>query len=169
MTARPSTGNCHAFDAAAASRRQAGLGMIEVLVALVLLSVGLLGLAGLQATAMRVGLGSVQRSQAAQLAQDIIERMRANVANAGAYNLALGDAPPSCAGLAACDLRDWRLRLQVLPAGTGEVKVNGSQAVVIVQWDDSRGAGALRGALADETARAQLRTTRLQITAQLAN
>jgi len=148
---------------------QSGLSLIEVLVALVLLSIGLLGLAGLQASGMRVGQSSMHRSLAAQLAQDMVERMRANVANAGAYTLALGDAPPACAGVAACDLRDWRLRLQSLPAGTGAVTVSGQQATVLVQWDDSRGGDVLRGSAADDAARAPLRTTQLRITAQLAN
>lgn len=148
---------------------QSGLSLIEVLVALVLLSIGLLGLAGLQASGMRVGQSSMQRSQAAQLAHDMVERMRANVAHADSYSLALGDAPPACASVATCDLRDWRLRLQLLPAGTGAVTVRDRQVTVLVQWDDSRGGGALRGSAADEAARAPLRTTQLRITAQLAN
>ncbi len=169
MSIRPSIRNRHASCAGARSRQQAGLSLIEVLVAVVLLSVGLLGLAGLQASGMRVGQSSIHRSQAAQLAHDMIERMRANVANAGAYDLALGDAAPACANVAACDLRDWRLRLQSLPAGTGAVTVSGPQATVLVQWDDSRGAGVLRGSAANDAARTQLRTTQFRITAQLAN
>ena len=157
-----------ASRAAARPSRQRGLSLVEVLVAVVLLSVGLLGLAGLQASGLRVGLSSIHRSEAAQLAQDMIERMRANVANAGSYGLALGDAAPACASVAACDLRDWRLRLQSLPAGTGAVAVDGRQATVTVQWDDSRGAGVLRGSADDDAARAVLRATQLQITAQLA-
>jgi len=159
----------HGSGAVSGPRQQAGLSLIEVLVAMVLLSIGLLGLAGLQASGMRVGQSSIQRSQAAQLAHDMIERMRANAANAGAYALALGEAAPACSNVAACDLRDWRLRLQSLPAGTGAVTVNGTQATVLVQWDDSRGAGALRGSAADEAARAQLRLTQFSITAQLAH
>lgn len=99
----------------------------------------------------------------------MIERMRANASRADAYALALGDAAPACSSVAACDLRDWRLRLQSLPAGTGAVTVNGTQATVLVQWDDSRGAGALRGTAADDAARAQLRLTQFSITAQLAH
>lgn len=154
----------------AASRpwRQSGLSLVEVLVAVVLLSVGLLGLAGLQASGMRVGRSSIHRSEAAQLAQDMIERMRANVAHAGAYSLALGDAAPACSSVAACDLHDWQLRLRSLPAGTGAVTVDGQRATVTVQWDDSLGAGVLRGSAADDAARAALRATQLRITAQLA-
>jgi type IV pilus assembly protein PilV len=170
----PASHDCRASRAvfavgAANTRQQSGVSLIEVLVAVVLLSIGLLGLAGLQASGMRVGQSSIHRSQAAQLAHDMIERMRANVADAGAYNLGLDDAAPACASAAACDLRDWRLRLQALPAGIGAVTVSGRQATVLVQWDDSRGAGVLRGSAADDAARTQLRSSQFQITAQLAN
>ncbi len=151
------------------SPRQAGVSLVEVLVAVVLLSVGLLGLAGLQAGGMRVGQGSSHRSQAAQLAQDMIERVRAGFDGAAAYNLALGDAAPACAGVAACDLGDWRQRLRALPAGTGAVTVDARQVTVLVQWDDSRGAGVLRGSPAADAARDAQRTARLQITARLAS
>jgi type IV pilus assembly protein PilV len=166
---RPSIRHCRASSSGAQPRRQAGLSLIEVLVAVVLLSIGLLGLAGLQASGMRVGQSSIHRSQAAQLAHDMIERMRANATRATDYNLALGDAAPACASVAACDLRDWRMRLQSLPAGTGAVTVSGQRATVLVQWDDSRGAGVLRGSAAADAARTSLRTTQFQITAQLAN
>lgn len=169
MSTWPSIRDRRAARPAALPRRQAGLSLVEVLVAVVLLSIALLGLAGLQASGMRVGQSSIHRSQAAQLAHDMIERMRANVAHAGDYELELGAAVPPCTGAAACDLRDWRLRLQALPAGTGAVSVSGRQATVLVQWDDSRGAGVLRGSAADDTARAALRATQLRITAQLAN
>jgi type IV pilus assembly protein PilV len=158
-----------ASSTAVLRRRQEGLSLIEVLVAVVLLSIGLLGLAGLQASGMRVGQSSIHRSQAAQLAHDMIERMRADVADAGAYELELGAAAPPCAGVASCALRDWRLRLRVLPAGTGAVTVNGQQVTVLVQWDDSRGAGVLRGSAAADEARASLRTTQFRISATLAN
>lgn len=169
MFVGPGIRNGRAACAGASPARQAGVNLIEVLVALVLLSIGLLGLAGLQASSMRVGQSSIHRSLAAQLAHDMIERMRANVAGAGAYGIALGDAAPECTGVATCDLRDWRLRLRSLPAGAGAVTVSGEQATVLVQWDDSRGAGALRGSRADDAARAQMRTTQLQITARLAD
>jgi len=152
-----------------ASLPQAGVSLVEVLVAVVLLSIGLLGLAGLQAGGMRVGQSSSHRSQAAQLAQDMIERVRAGFDGAAAYNLALGDAAPPCAGIAACDLGDWRQRLRALPAGSGAVTVAGPRVTVLVQWDDSRGAGVLRGSPAADAARASQRTSRLQITALLAN
>ena len=149
--------------------RQSGVSLIEVLVAIVVLSIGLLGLAGLQASGLRVGQSSIYRGQAAQLASDMVERMRVNVGNAGDYALALDVAAPEGTTRADLDLQDWRLRLRALPGGTGSVAVNGTSVTVIVQWDDTRGAGVLRGSTADEAARAVLQTSRFEITAQLAN
>lgn len=151
---------------------QRGVSLVEVLVAVVVLSIGLLGLAGLQASGMRVGQSSLHRSQAAQLAYDMVDRMRVNFANAESYKLTLNDTPPEDGtSIAARDLWDWRKRLRVaLPAGTGSVAVNGAEVTVVVQWDDTRGAGVLRSGTADEQAEtSRLQTSQFQITAQLAN
>lgn len=149
-----------------------GLSMVEVLVAVVVLAIGLLGLAGLQASGMRVGQSSMHRSHAAQLAYDMVDRLRANVADAsaGRYDLALDAPAPTGATVAARDLQDWRERLKALPAGTGSVAVSGVEATVVVQWDDSRGAGVLRGGSAAEKAEtARLQASQFQIAAQLAD
>jgi type IV pilus assembly protein PilV len=149
--------------------RQRGVSLVEVLVASVVLSIGLLGLAGLQASGLRVGQSSIYRSQAAQLAYDIVERMRVNLANADDYVLALDAAPPGGNSVAERDLRDWRLRLQALPAGTGSVARDGSTVTVVVQWDDARGASALRGSAEDDAAHVALRTAQFQLSSRLAN
>ena len=57
---------------------QRGLGIIEVLVALVVVSLGVLGVAGLQLTGMKHSAGSLYRAQALSLAEDMAERMRLN-------------------------------------------------------------------------------------------
>lgn len=59
---------------------QSGFSLIEVLVAIVILSLGILGLAGLQATSIRNTSASGQRTIAINLAADIADRMRANPA-----------------------------------------------------------------------------------------
>lgn len=59
-------------------RHQTGFGMVEVLVSLVIIMVGLLGLAGLHAKASQAELESYQRSQALVLLQDITNRIQAN-------------------------------------------------------------------------------------------
>lgn len=68
-----------------------GFSLIEVLVALLVLSIGLLGLAALQTTSLQYNSESYFRTQATFLAYDIIDRMRANnaaVADGGIYDVA---------------------------------------------------------------------------------
>ncbi|MGQ0658292.1 MAG: type IV pilus modification protein PilV [Chromatiales bacterium] len=68
-------------------RRERGFTLLETLIALVVLSIGLLGLAALQARAMRYNHDALVRSDATALASDIMDRMRAR-----AYNLTGSDA-----------------------------------------------------------------------------
>lgn len=60
------------------SQSQRGFGLIEVLVSTLVISVSVLGVAGMQISAKRAGFEAVQRTTATSLAMDIIERMRAN-------------------------------------------------------------------------------------------
>jgi type IV pilus assembly protein PilV len=71
------------------SRKTAtGATLIEVMVALVILSIGLLGLASLQLSGISSNSSSEKRTQAAVVANDLIERMRANPAGVTAGNYA---------------------------------------------------------------------------------
>jgi len=92
-------------------RRRAGSGftMIEVLVSIVIIAVGLLGLAGIQARAQQAELESYQRAQALILLQDMVDRINANRKTAGCYAFTplpdngsvfagTGAAAPTCAG-----------------------------------------------------------------------
>ena len=58
--------------------RQSGFSLLEVLIAIVVTSIGLLGLAAMQATGLRNNHSAYHRSQATVLAYDIADRMRAN-------------------------------------------------------------------------------------------
>jgi type IV pilus assembly protein PilV len=87
-------------------RRQRGVGLIEVAIALLIMSVGTLGLAGLQIAAKRMGYEAIQRTEAAALAMDLLERIRANRSALPAYDVAaLGAAAgsPLPAPLTYCD------------------------------------------------------------------
>ena len=77
--------------------RASGFTLLEMLVALLVLSFGLLGMAGLQATALRNNNNAYQRTQATVIALDIFERMRANrvAAANGEYELAMNVNPPA--------------------------------------------------------------------------
>lgn len=65
--------------------RQSGVGMIEVLVALLIVSVGFLNIAALQTTAKKSNFDSLQRTSAVILARDIAEKMRANPVELDGY------------------------------------------------------------------------------------
>ncbi len=127
---------------------QKGFTLLEVLVAIVVLSIGLLGLAGLMASSVRNNHSAYQRTQAAWLAYDMVDRMRANrayaVTLATDYNVAIGAASAAPAGLAKNDVDDWKTALgATLPAGDGSVTVIGATgaATVKVKWNDARGTG----------------------------
>jgi type IV pilus assembly protein PilV len=124
--------------------QERGFSLIEVLVSIVVLSGGLLGVAALQVTGLRVGQSSFYRAQAAQLATDMADRLRANAGEARTCQLAL-DAPTPVGPTTTCgrDLAEWRGRLRALPGGTGAVEVDlaASLVTVTVQWDDSLGGG----------------------------
>lgn len=105
---------------------QTGFTLVEVMVAVLVLSLGLLGLAGIQATSLKNNSAAAARSQAVLLAYDMIDRMRVNktVALTGSYDNALNTAPTSggsdcqissatCDGatMAAYDLNQWKCLL----------------------------------------------------------
>ena len=72
-----------------------GFSLIEVLIALIILSVGMLGIAGLYVQSMQAGRTSMFRHNAVTLAGDIADRIRANPAGGTAYTAATG-ADNSC-------------------------------------------------------------------------
>ena len=131
--------------------RLRGFSLIEVLVSIVVLSVGLLGVAALQVGGLRVSQSSFYRAQAAQLATDMADRLRANAGEARSCELAIGDATPeSPANTCERDLAEWRSRLLALPGGTGGVDVDlaSNLVTITVQWDDARGGGATNAGFA---------------------
>ncbi|MEO6146927.1 MAG: type IV pilus modification protein PilV [Sulfuriferula sp.] len=129
--------------------RQQGFTLLEVLVAMVIVSIGLVGLAGLMMTSAKNNQSAFYRSQASWMAYDIIDRMRANrvvaTNGSGAYDIALGVLPSGCGVSSvppALDLCQWNTELQTaLPTGKGSILMAGSVATVTVQWDDSRALG----------------------------
>jgi len=65
--------------------RPSGFTLIEVMITVFVVAVGLLSVAGLQAFAKKSNFDAIQRTQAAALAQDLIERIRANAAQGAGY------------------------------------------------------------------------------------
>lgn len=108
--------------------------MLEVLIAVLVLSIGLLGLAGLQAASLRNNYSSYLRSQATLLAYGMSDRMRANMAGVTAGNYVMtSTATPAavsgCSGsgcasnqMAQNDEYEWETTLNAeLPTGKGIV------------------------------------------------
>jgi type IV pilus assembly protein PilV len=120
-----------------------GTTLIETLVALLVLSIGLLGVAGLQMSSLQNNRGAHLRSQAQVLAYDIADRMRANrnVALAGGYLIGFGGAAAGST-IEAIDLQSWKQSLGVaLPGGDGQIDLPpGANLVrITVRWTDSIG------------------------------
>lgn len=118
------------------TRRQRGFSMIEVLIAVLILAIGLLGMAHMQASGMRSTHGAYLRTQATFLAGDILDSMRANVtpARAGSYDVAFGGAGTG-GTVEGDDLIAWKAALTAaLPAGDGQITTTGSDVTVEVSW-----------------------------------
>lgn len=129
----------------ASTRRRAparGVGLIEVLVAVLVLAIGLLGVAAMQAMALRNSQSSLERSQGVVHAYTVLDAMRSNPvqARAGAYNLAMC-AVPGGGTLAGNDLVNWIavMRQNLGPTACGQINCVGPMCTVTVRWDDSRG------------------------------
>jgi len=94
-------------------RRQAGVGLIEVLVAVLVLSIGFLGIAALQAMSLSTNNSAMARSMATIASYSIMDAMRADIANAkaGAYNtstaLKASACPTDTSTLANQQLVQW--------------------------------------------------------------
>jgi type IV pilus assembly protein PilV len=127
-----------------------GATLIEVLVTFVILAIGILGLAGMQARSLATSQGALFTSQATALADDILDRMRANrvSAKAGDYNTALATASSSVgtSTLANRDVGEWKAEIErVLPGGQASIATtsDGVAYEIRIQWSD--GGRALGG------------------------
>jgi len=131
----------------AARRRNGGFTLVEAMVALIVLSVGLLGIAALYVETLRANRTSLYRTQAVNMATDIGDRMRSNrdpaLALVGFYACdpcAIGDGGNP---IAIADLTDWVTQIETqLPGGTANITYTASTAttpatyVVGVSWNE---------------------------------
>jgi type IV pilus assembly protein PilV len=125
-----------------ARKLQSGFGLMEVLVALLIVSVGLLGIASLQVMALKNVGSSMERSQAVIQTYSYLEILRANIGTASSL-----DVPLTCdeENLEASKVvqREWirQLRASVGPQACGKAECLGRQCTITIQWDDSRAEG----------------------------
>lgn len=126
--------------------KEKGIALIEVLVAVLVLAVGLLGMAAMQVQSSQMTNGAEQRTQAVLLTADMMDRIRANRGNATDYNgISVDPATTTCstsytpsgtATVSANDASAWaNLVVCLLPEGTGTVAVNGVTGAVTVTVD----------------------------------
>ncbi len=117
--------------------QQTGFSLIEVLVALLVLAIGLLGILVMQARGLQLNQAGYMQSQAMFMAEDIVERIRSNQTAIDSYSIDFEDAGDDSAGycdsigsacsdteMAASDLLQWKTQLSnVLPQGDGRVEI----------------------------------------------
>jgi len=138
---------------AAGPRRQSGFSMIEVLVAVLVLALGLLGFALLQTMNLRFTQSANYRTEATNLAYDLLDQMRANRFQAGQYAGAAGadfapnslayapcSRPVAAAATIAANITRWQCQVvEALgpSAGAAVTYVDGVVTVTIA-WGDQR-------------------------------
>lgn len=120
-------------------RAQEGMTLIEVLVALLILSVGLLGAAAIQLNALKYTDSSRLTSQASFIAYDMMDRIRAN--SGADYTV----TPPTSGNLSVArdqDLYDFTTNIVDFggATATGSVTLNQRVYTITITWDDSRAA-----------------------------
>lgn len=137
------------------AKRQEGFTILEILIALVVLAIGILGMAGLQSKSLYNNHSAQLRTKATSLAHDIAERMRANrriaLESAANYQINMGTTPAApgtncatnnCSGneLATFDKYQWWSAVSnELPVGEASVAVdiNKHIATITIQWEDN--------------------------------
>jgi len=135
-------------------RKQTGVGLIEVLITMLVLAVGLLGLAALQNSALRFSHTATLESQAQFLARDIIDSMRV-VGDPDLFLIGFGEPTPAAstdckttnctskAAVANWCLRQWVLNVTaLLPNSQVEIRrlsAATQEYSITVRYDDLRG------------------------------
>ncbi len=156
------------------ARYQMGAGLIEVLVAIVIVAFALLGMAGLQVSSLRYQKTAQLRGLSAQYSAEIADRIRANMTGAlnGNYVTVAGDTyaagagadPGNCTGgavltpaqTAACDIFSWRRNMDRSMSGWGEITGNIANGFAVTiyfrepnkrDYDDTQDGGCRAAAL----------------------
>lgn len=121
-----------------------GMSLIEVMVALLVLAVGLLGIAAMQSLALRGGQSSLETSQAVMATSSILEVIRTNPTQAGSYNMAKACTTPAAGSTRVSkDKAQWIGSLKTMLGNSnttcGQIENCATTCKITVFWDDSRG------------------------------
>ena len=126
-----------------------GFTLLEVLIALVIFSFGLLALAALMAKGLQYNTSALHRSYASSQAYDMADRMRANhegIVKEHYDEINGSETDPGCitsgcnpAQMAQHDGWEWNsVNADVLPSGSGTVARSGTTYTITLTWDDDR-------------------------------
>ena len=131
-------------------RNQRGVTLVEAMIALLVISIGLLGIASLQITAMNQNTSSLNHSQAVWIAYNMSDRIRANISvfnnydgidTTNGYSQDCTGTACNTAQMVTADAADWANLVANLPGGRGIINANADGLLVTVMWDDE-GTGA---------------------------
>jgi len=125
---------------------QRGVTLVEAMIALLVISVGLLGIASLQLTAMNQNASSLHNSQAVWYAYNMSDRIRANISEFDTYKDkdTASSTPKDCMSfycipghMVDSDIADWATMVGNLPGGRGMIGFNADGLLINVMWDDN--------------------------------
>lgn len=138
--------------------RERGVTLIEVMVAVFITAIGLLGAAALQLNALKYTDSARTTSHATFIAYDILDRIRANadlttLANYGLTGVA--SAPSNPANILQQDLSDFATNVRTLSGGEGIITVDETKVTVTVTWSEARANAVAKGGDAGEQGRVQ--------------
>ncbi|MEH6671147.1 type IV pilus modification protein PilV [Halopseudomonas sp.] len=123
---------------------QEGLSLLEVMIAIFITAIGVLGAAAMQLSALKYTDSSRLTSQASFIVYDVIDRIRANAdpAQLPRYEIASLDSAPGVANsVLSTDLIDFAKAVAALPGGAGSIAVDGSEVTVEISWSEGRAGG----------------------------
>jgi type IV pilus assembly protein PilV len=130
---------------------QRGVGLIEVLIAVLVLAFGMLGMVGLQTWALRNNQSALERGMATVQANSIIDAMRANrqIAITNGFDIGVADLDPTGTTFRDVAIATWRtsLRQALNATATGGIDCGAggaaaSNCTITVQWSDARAGSA---------------------------
>jgi len=136
---------------------QTGFSLLEVLIAIVVLTAGLLGLASLQVKSQQFNSHSYYSTQATVITHDMLERMRANIAGqqAGYYHLPVAQLVSSCYTTVGCNTQEMAQNDVYEWSGLGQTSIAEKlpQGKAVVCLDSTPNDGSPQSAECDGTGR----------------
>lgn len=124
---------------------QRGVGLIEVLIAVLVLSFGMLGMVGLQTWSLRNNQSALERGMASVQTHSIVDAMRADrqAAITGAFDIAIDAAAPTGSSYPEEAIAAWRAALMeaLNDTATGAIDCDTAACEITVRWNDARAQG----------------------------